>query len=189
MSTTTEKKPIQLETDNVTEVNLMGMVHALMAVKNAVPATFIATTEVKMNKTNNPYFGRVTKKQKSNVFINFDYTASVNRKLVKEGKVADFVALPRKWGIKLPGTSLILHEGKGKYYLECRFLGNEPQVEYYLDNVLTDKSVFELFIPAKNEDSIAEHQGLEEKITIRDVTVDNIMQLRVNGTTYVRNDI
>ena len=183
------KSKIQLETDNITEVNLMEMVRVLMNVKHATPATIIATTDVDMNKTNNPYFERVTKTQKSNVFINFDYAASVNRKLVKEGKVADFVAKPRKWGEKLTGTPLVFHNTK--YYLETRFLGAEPQVEYNLDGEITDKSVFELYLKKENVKATVKNQGLEEDeiVILRDFKVENVRQLRINGTTYVRNDI
>jgi hypothetical protein len=172
---------------NTVSVDYMGLVRALMQVKGATPATFVAVTEVKMNKTNNPYHGRVNKKQKSNVFINFDYAASVNRKLLKEGKDADFVAKPRKWGEKLPGTPIIFYQNK--YYLEARFLNNEPKVEYIVDGVVTEKAVLETYLPVKNEDASKEHQGLDEVITIRDFLVNNIHELTVNGTHYVRNDI
>lgn len=168
-------------------VNYMDMVRVLMSIKGATPATFVAVTEVKMNKTNNPYYGRVTKKQKSNVFINFDYAGSVNRKLIKKGKEPDFVAKPRKWGSKLPNTPIIFHENK--YYLEARFLNNEPQVEYMVEGVVTDKAVLETYLPVRKTESIREHQGLDEEITIRDFNVANIHELTVNGVRYVRNDI
>ena len=51
-----------------------------------------------MNKTNNPYFGKVRKQTKTSALINFDYESSVNRSLQKEGKDADFEAKGRTWG-------------------------------------------------------------------------------------------
>lgn len=174
-------------------VDYMGLVRALMQVKNACPATFLAITEVKMNKTNNPYYGRVHKKQKSNVFINFDYGAAVNRKLLKEGKDADFVAKQRKWGERLPGTPLVFHNNE--YYLEARFLNNEPKVEYLVKDeatgatVVTEKAVLETYLPVKNEDSIKEHQGLDEAIVIRDFKVRNVREITMNGIHYVRTDV
>lgn len=169
------------------EVDYMGLVRALMQVKSACPATFLAVTEVKMNKTNNPFYDRVQKKQKSNVFINFDYAAAVNRKLLKEGKEAEFVAKPRKWGEKLPGTPLVFY--KEEYYLEARFLNNEPKVEYLVDGQITEKAVLETYLPVKNTASIKEHQGLDEEIIIRDFKVKNIHEITLNGTHYVRTDI
>ena len=79
-------------------VNYMGMVRALMQVKNTTPASLIAVTEVKMNKNvmiadkkePNPFLDRVSKKQKSNVFINYNYQNTVNRRLLKAGESPDF---------------------------------------------------------------------------------------------------
>lgn len=168
-------------------VDYMGLVRALMQVKGATPATFVAVTDVKMNKTNNPYYNRVNKKQKSNVFINFDYAAAVNRKLLKEGKDADFVAKQRKWGEKLPGTPIVFY--KNEYYLEARFLNNEPKVEYIVDGVVTDKAVLETYLPVKDNTTSKEHQGLDEEIIIRDFKVRNVHEITVNGTHYVRTDV
>jgi hypothetical protein len=176
----------QAKTETVKIVNYMDMVRVLMGVKGATPATFIAVTPVKMNKTNNPYFDKVYKTQTSNVFINFDYAASVNRALVKEGKDADFVAQPRKWGEKLPGTPIVFH--KNEYYLEARFLNNEPKVDYTFEGNPIDKAVFESYMPNRSSDSIKEHQGLENEVVIRDFKIRNIYQIKVNGVTYRRND-
>lgn len=169
------------------KVDYMGLVRALMTVKNATPASFVAVTEVKMNKTNNPYYEKVTKKQKSNVFINFDYSASVNRRLLKEGKSPDFVAKQRAWGEKLPGTPLVFH--KNEYYMEARFLAAEPKVEYFVGNVPTDKAVLETYLPVVKTETLKEHQGVDEVIILRDFKVRNIHMLTINGETYERNDI
>lgn len=184
MTTTAKSKTVAKST---IKVDLMGMVRVLMQVKNATPATFVAVTEVGMNKTNNPFFERVTKKQKSNVFINFDYAGSVNRKLLKEGKSPDFVASPRKWGEKLPGTPIVFY--KNVYYMEARFLSNEPKVEYFVDAVPTDKAVFETYLKPVSTETSKEHQGVDEVIIIRDFKVANIHSITVNGNTYERNDI
>ncbi len=190
MNTTTNLNPTN--TDNAVMVNYDQMVKALMAVTGATPATIIAETVVKMNKTGNPFYEKVIKRQKSNVFINFDYAKSVNAKLVKEGKAADFVASPRKWGSKLPGTPIVFHAEKQKYYLETRFLGNEPKVEYFQINENgsrenTEKSLFEQFLPPSKPSS-SEHQGLEEAVILRDFDIANIYSIAVSGKTYIRKD-
>lgn len=173
-------------------VNYMGLVKALMEVKGATPATFIAVTPVKMNKKNkekepNPYHNLVFKRQKANVFINFDYTKSVNRARDKEGNDEEFVAKKRAWGEKVDGTPIITHNGK--YYLETRFLGYEPQIEYLKENVAIDKSLFESFLPPERSTASKEHQGLEEEIIIRDIDIKNIHQITFGGDTYVRTDM
>jgi hypothetical protein len=179
MSEAKEKKSVQVSYGELVEI--------LKNVKGATPATFVAVTEVKMNKTGNPYHGKVTKKQKSNVFINFDYATSVNRARAKEGNEEEFVAKPRKWGAKIPGTPVIQHNDE--FYLEARFLTNEPKVEYFMDSILTDPEVFEAYMPSKKTESIKEHQGLEAEIVIRDFKISNIHEITVGGAHYVRNDI
>lgn len=161
----------------------MELVRALMQLTSATPATFVALTEVKLNKSN-PYYGRLQKKQRSNVFINFDYENSVNKALIKEGKTPDFKAKPRQWGNRIPNTPLILH--KNVYYLEARFLKNEPTVEYFLDGDPIEKEMIENHLPAERNE--AKH-GLEEAIIIRDFKIDSIHEITVNGTHYKRNDI
>jgi len=164
-------------------VNKMELVRALMQLTSATPATFVAITEVKLNKSN-PYFGRIQKKQRSNVFVNFDYENSINKALIKEGKTPDFKAKPRAWGNRIPNTPLILH--KNQYYLEARFLKHEPTVEYFLDGDAIEKEMIEDHLPKVTE---SKQHGLEEAIIIRDFKIDSIHEITVNGTHYVRNDI
>lgn len=161
----------------------MELVRALMQLTSATPATFVAITEVKLNKSN-PYFGRIQKKQRSNVFVNFDYENSINKALIKEGKTPDFKAKPRAWGNRIPNTPLILH--KNQYYLEARFLKHEPTVEYFLDGDAIEKEMIEDHLPQVKE---SKQHGLEEAIIIRDFKIDSIHEITVNGTHYVRNDI
>lgn len=124
------------------------------------------------------------KKQKSNVFINFDYTKSVNKALTKEHKEADFVAKPRKWGEKITGTPIISH--KNEYYLEARFLNNEPKIEYILDNTDTiEKELFETYLPPTNNTTIKEHQGLNDEIIVRDFKISNILEIVLDGNHYI----
>jgi len=180
MSNTVEKE--------VVLVDKMSLVRELMQVKNAIPATIIAITEEKMNKTNNPFYGRVTKKQRSNVFINFDYANSVNKRLTKEGKEADFIAHSRTWGERLPGTPIVFHNNT--YYLEAGFLTkNDPKVEYFVDGEATDKAVFESFLKTKKPST--GRQGVEEEneVVLRDFKIDSIHEVHMNGKIYRRSDI
>lgn len=169
---------------NVVMVTEEELVKALMQIKGPTPATFLADTKQDMRKTNNPYANEIVKRQKSNVFINFNYQNSVNKALTKEGKEADFEAQPRKWGQRVPGTPLVLHNGK--YYLEARYLGNEPKIEYFHKNLPIEKQLFEEFIPEKKSSG---NQGLEDEVIIRDFKISNIREIQFGGTKYVRKDV
>jgi hypothetical protein len=168
----------------IIKVKLPELVKVLMSIKGATPATFTAVTDVKMNKRNNPFYGEVTKEQVSNVFINFNYANAINKQRVKEGKEADFVPHERKWGVRVPGTPLILH--KNNYYLEARFLKNEPKVVYKHNGSEIDKSVLEAYMPAKRK---VASQNLENDIIIRDFKISNIRSIKFGGKTYVRTDV
>ncbi len=153
----------------------------LLSITGAMPATILVETEVKMNKTNNPYFGEVTKLMEANVFINFNYQNSVNRARVKEGKAADFVAQPRKWGQKVPNTPLILHNGA--YYLEARFLGsNRTKTAVFHKGRLLDPAKISSFVAVKSE---SKTQDLEKEVVMRDFKLENIKEITLNGIHYI----
>lgn len=157
----------------------------LKEVNHAMPATFIASTNVDMPKTNNEYYDRITKLQKSNVFIKFDYANAVNKQRIKEGKEADFVPKARKWGVHVGNSPLIEH--KGEYYLEARYLHNEPKVEYLLDGKTPIEK--DMFIQYLKEDKVSTTQDLEKEIVMRTIKMVNIREITISGTRYVRSDL
>jgi hypothetical protein len=168
----------------VTYVDLDGLRRVLSVVVGPTPATIVAETPVKMNKTDNPFYDQVTKVQESNVFINFSYENAVNKRLTKEGKEADFEAQPRKWGVHVPGTPLVLH--KGQYYLEAGFITkNAPKASYMHNGEPIDKELFERYVPVKKSSG---NQGLEKEVVIRDFKLENVRSIKMNGMLYVRND-
>lgn len=163
------------------QITQQELITLLSGLRGATPVTIVAVTEPKMNKTGNPYIGRVLKTQSSNVFVNFNYENAVNNARFKESGETGFTAHPRKWGVRIAGTPLVLN--KGIYYLECRFFkASDPT--YTIDNVVVDKSVLEPFMPATY--SNAEHQGLsaEKEVIIRDFKLTNIKEIVVNRNYY-----
>ena len=58
----------------------------LLCISGTKEVSITTETVVKMNKTNNPYFGKVRKQTKTSALINFDYESSVNRGLQKRVK-------------------------------------------------------------------------------------------------------
>lgn len=167
--------------NQVVEVKRDELVKVLMSVKGPTPATITATTKVRMNKRNNPYLDKVLKTQNSNVFINFNYKNAINKRLQKEGKEANFEPQPRKWGVHVPGTPLVLH--KNQYYLEAGYLTkNQPKVSYTMDGEEIEKAVFENYLPAK---SPSKSQGLDKEVVMRDFKIENIERVKMLGKEYV----
>ena len=162
------------------EITKQELIEMLKNLKSATPTTIITNTIPKMRKKNNPYLDRVTKFMKANVFINFNYENSVNKVRDKEGNEVDFVASPRIWGVKIPGTPLVEH--KGSYYLECRFL-KHVNTTYICNNQNIDESVLSDFL---QEGSNAAHQGVsfENEVILRDFKIENILEIRLMGEVY-----
>lgn len=162
------------------EITKQELIELLRNLKTATPTTIITSTVPKMRKKNNPYLDKVTKFMKANVFINFNYTNSVNKTLDKEGKETDFVASPRVWGTKIPGTPLIEHNGN--YYLECRFL-KHVDTTYIFENENIPESMLNDFLQGGSN---AEHQGVsyENEVIVRDFKIESILEIRLMGEIY-----
>lgn len=166
-------------------VTLEELTEVLKGVNHAMPATVIAATDVDMNKTGNEYHKRITKVQKANVFIKFDYANSVNKQRIKEGKEPDFVPKARVWGVHVDNTPLIEH--KGQYYLEARFLGYEPEIDYFLDGKTPiEKAKFEAYLPPKKASTT---QDLENEVVMRTFKLDGVREVTINKIRYVRTDV
>jgi len=172
------------EKNEIKHVTKEQLVKVLMSLVGSTFATIVSETDVKMNKKNNPYYGTITKLTRANVNINFIYANAVNNARLKEGKEADFVPQARKWGEKVPGTPLVLHEGK--YYLECRFLGYEKTKSIYFHNTdtgsaLIEKSIIEEYLPKVSE---SKTQDLENEIVLRSFKIESIREVFVNKIHY-----
>lgn len=171
----------QEEEPTIKVVTQQEMVKILMQLKGATPATIEAITPVKMNKKNNPYHDSIFKTQRSNVFINFNYTAAVNRQLVKEGKEPNFIPSPRVWGVKLPGVPIVCHNEK--YYVEVRFLGSDPHIEYWYNSEPIDEDIFKQYLPPHKDNK--EHQGVKNDIVLRLFSIESIQSMVFKHTKYI----
>jgi hypothetical protein len=148
----------------------------------------VSTVKLKGGKAN-PHQGRVQKRVTGatiQVFQNKEsngYENMVKRRLVAEGKAAeDFTLSERTWGERLDNLPVVKHEkdGQTKYYLEGIFQ-NSGEVEYLLDGkpvALEDIEGLEAKAPTSGQG------GLENKVAIRTIDAENIVTLRVNGSSY-----
>ena len=162
--------------------------------ENINGTTFISlTTSTEPRLTggkSNPYKGRVKKiTTGSNVMVFQNknihgYDAMVKRRLAKEGKnPASFVLSPRKWGVRVPNSPFVEHNGA--YYLEVIFL-KSGDTHYELDGIVFDHTNKANQIRlGLNLDKVEGHQGgLNDKVIIRTFKIDSITELTINGDTY-----
>ena len=155
----------------------------LFDVKGARFCTIVTTTEPKMNKKNNPYFGNLLKTSEANVTMNFIYENAVNNQQIREGNEGTFVVKPRTWGEKIPNTCFIMHNDQ--MYMEVKY-NAIPSSSYYSTietNEIINKEFIKPFLPAKK--SQAESQGVEKEIIIRDIKISNIREIKINQKHYI----
>lgn len=135
----------------------------------------------------NPFQGRVTKSSVGNNVIIFQnkeqngYVNMVKRRLLEEGKDPEnFSVGERKWGTRIPNSPFIEH--KAQYYLEVIYL-KSGNVEYLVDGVVTDPSEIEGLEVEKKVDEESQG-GLENKVILRTITVENITRIAVDGKEF-----
>lgn len=160
---------------SITEQALAEM---LASIRGATFATIITETDPRLRKTGNT-LGPVRKVSRVNVCIGFQYSNSVKRQQAREGREVEFEAQPRKWGMRIPGTVLVCHNGT--LYLETK-------VERTLGHRYIDANGTEIpeekvapFLPARS----ASRQEVDREVIVRDYKLSSIVGIRVGGEDYL----
>lgn len=135
-----------------------------------------------MRKTNNPYFGRVTKVASIVGLVgNWNYQDGVNRRRASEGKPADFVAEPPRWGTNDPDTCFRTYHGKVYVNVQVQRTLNSV---LHLDGKPAPSDVvaaIKAFIPDRVE---APKQELDKPLVYRSVALTNIQGLKIGGQSF-----
>lgn len=161
----------------ITQAKLTAL---LQAVTGAKFATIVTEVPVDMRKTNNPFYGRVTKKSTANVTLNFNYRNSLNKSLSsKVGRaVSADVIHKRTWGERVGKSCFIMH--KGQMYLEAKRNAKPSQIIYYIDGVeatANEIKQFNPFIPTKAEPAVP----------MVNVHVNNIKEVKIDKQHFIVN--
>jgi len=156
-------------------------------------ATITQRTPVKMNKTGNPYFGRVEKISTVGMLLGASYEDTMNRRLSAAGLEADFQADKRNNGTTaVEGTSgKILRNKQGELLLN--YIVNDrvtPQVTYLVDGKQADEmtiKAIEPWLPQKKVSAKQEDAGLDEQeqVKVRSVKLSNIIAINMRGDTVI----
>jgi len=159
--------------------NIAKMSDLLKQTRGATPVSLIVETEPELVKPKtNPLAGRLRKRSYINGMIGWHYANSVNRQLAREEKDAEFEAVPRKWGQRLPNSPLVEHNGK--LYLETK-VEKVYDTKYILDDKEVTKEEIAEYLRGKTESS---RQGTEKQIILRDYALDNIKEIRIKGKVH-----
>ena len=165
------------------------LVETLMDRRGSFATTIVAATDPRLLKRGNPFVG-VTKLSRVNGFLNWHYQNAVNAQrgrencpLDEDGMVEPFIALPRKWGVRLQRedgtlTPFVVHDGR--YYLEMkvqRAMGHE----YRIGDTIIDPAEIRPFLPKRTEGA---RQQVANPVILRDYSVDNIIQITLDGIVH-----
>jgi len=138
-------------------------------------------TVVKMRKTNNPYIGatKVSKQFKLATF--FNYEDSVNNRLTKEHKSADFTA-KKSWHKQLNASLVTDEKTETKFYFRYRREATSTiESTYQLNGSPISKDLLSPFMPTP---SSYDNQGLNNPIRFQVVELSNIKSISFGGNTY-----
>jgi hypothetical protein len=166
----------------MTTISRDELLNKLRNIKGTTAIGITTVTKPDMNKKvngePNPYYGRVSKWARRSCMIGFKYTNSVNNQREREDKDADFVAQPRKWGVRIAGTPLVEHNGK--FYLECK-VERVLESHYFLDDDLADDEVVEPYLVKRSQSG---RQGVDREVILIDPALENIESIVMFGEVF-----
>jgi len=166
---------------------LADLCELLAISKGAQFATITALTVPSMNKTDNPWIGRVEKEAEVNGVINWDYERCVNRQRIREGIDPDFEALERSWGQRIRELPFTVNAKTKLLYLELKVERSIGYTYFVLDAKKKRRPATEA-----EHDSINSwirqpgpgRQGVDNPVLLRDYRFDHILSIRVGGTLH-----
>ncbi len=168
------------ETKKITHEELLVL---LMNVDRPTFTNVVSQVIPKMNKTGNPYFGKVVKKSKGNYFIGGTYEDMVNKRMVTEGMEPTFESKECSVGQKVEGSKCLQYnDNTKKHYLQYFiFPTSKPKSTFEFEGNEIDKQLFESFMVKKSEKS---RQPQENKHQPQSLTTTNIKEISLNGVHY-----
>lgn len=163
---------------NVTKTQLVNEIRKVIT---STAISIDVETEVRMRKTDNPYFG-ATKRNRVAGLIGFDYENSVNNQLGREEKTMDFVAQEHKWAKPTDSRNLLTNEASTKLYLRLKVQSASHPV-YSFNGREISKDLLVPFIPITKKPNT--QANLDKEIIVRTYDMDNIKSVRMLGDEFV----
>ena len=164
---------------NITQNELLDI---LNSVEKSTFINLVTETKVRMNKTGNPFFDKVTKKSKSNFLIGNDYGIRVTNNEKKEGIEGNFEVEEMKGKKHVSKCVCIDTKTESVYYLMVeRFDEIKPQVEYTFEGNSIEKTLFESYMVKVSE---SKKQVQEKKVSVLTFKISNIKEISINKEKY-----
>jgi hypothetical protein len=161
------------------------LLNLLAGIEKPTFVHLVTETEPKMNKRNNPFYGRVKKLTKRNYFIASEFEERVTGNDKKEGGNADFKAQSMKGLKHLSKVVLQSLKEAQKLYARVEFFDEiKAEYTYSVDGIETDRRLIDAYI-VKSTNKYS-NQPQERKVKVLNFEFKNIKQISIDGEIYTR---
>lgn len=181
---TTVKTPIQ--------VTLGQMVEIFNGIEKSTFVNLVTEIKVKMvqksrtDKTPNPYFDQVVKKNRGNYLIGNDYGDRNGTNQEKEGIDPDSFEVKENWFEHVSKVVVRSKKNPENMYLQYEFFKESNVVTEYVFNGQTiDQVLFESYLSQKSEPT---NQPQERKVYFQTYSMDSIKEFSIGGNKYIVQD-
>lgn len=182
--TTQIKTPIQ--------VTLVEMIEIFKTIEKSTFVNLVTEIKVKMvqksrtDKTPNPYFDQVIKKNRGNYLIGNSYEDRTDKNMIKEEINPETFEVKENW---FEHVSLCVVRNKKNpevHYLQYEFFKESNVVTEYVFNGQTiDQVLFESYLSQKSEPT---NQPQERKVYFQTYGMDSIKEFSIGGNKYIVQD-
>jgi hypothetical protein len=169
-------------TPSIVDILIVDLIILLNKVTKSTFVHLLTETSPRMNKTGNPYYGRVTKVSSCNYLIGNEYESRVIINNEKEGiNPSYFVVDPNKVGDHVSKV-VLFNEKLNRYYLQVeRFDETKPKVQYLCDGEPIDIETLRPFLVTPKK---SDKQEQERYVSFISFNLENIKEITLNGTKY-----
>lgn len=137
--------------------------------------------------------GKIYKTAKRFASLGYDYQKSVNTRLEKEGKEADFNARELSWGHWWDDSKVVLTH-KDQFYIRITYLNANGAASKYIyhydDGEEITGDLLEIlkydFLDKKPERT---RQGTDDAVIVNSIKAENIMEMKVWGKRLVHRSV
>ena len=157
------------------EVNTNELTNILKGVMRGTFSNFEIHTIPSMNKTNNPFFNKVTKVTKGNILIGGDY----QKRVINNTDNPNFVPEKCNVGEHIGEGNCVIHNEKlGRDYLQYEWFEEVlPKSEFFFEGNKIDKQMFVDYMVKKSFNKYG--------VNIQSVKIDNIKKINFDHIHYV----
>lgn len=167
---------------NKIKITLLELVELLNSVEKGTFINLMYEVSVRMNKTNNPYFGKVFKQTSGNFGLGNSYTQRVKKDGTNEGhNMSNWTTEKNKVGQHI--SKVVLQNPKtGEMYLQLEVHPEiKPTSTYIYEGNVIDQTLFQDYRIKLGESKKQPHT---DKTIFINLGLKNIKEISLNGERY-----